>query len=65
MQPDYSREKVVAIEPDVAEVYVPLNISVSYAGQPGTPQPFLMIVTWVKRQGQWKMATDIAVPIPR
>jgi hypothetical protein len=29
MQPDYAREKVVAIDPNVAEVYVPLNISVS------------------------------------
>jgi hypothetical protein len=41
-----------------------LNISVAYAGQSGTPKPFLMIVEWVRDHGAWKMATDIALPIP-
>ena len=64
MAPDYSREKVVQLAPTVAQTYVPLMISVGYAGQSGTPKPFLMIVEWVKVRGQWKMATDIALPIP-
>jgi hypothetical protein len=64
MAPDYSREKVVMLSADVAETYVPLNISVAYAGQSGTPKPFLMIVEWVRDHGAWKMATDIALPIP-
>jgi hypothetical protein len=64
MEPDYSREKVVRLGRDVMQTYVPLNISVGYAGQSGTPKPFLMIVEWVKDGGEWKMATDIALPIP-
>jgi hypothetical protein len=64
MEPDYSRERVVQLSPDVMQTYVPLNISVAYAGQSGTPKPFLMIVEWVKDRGKWKMATDIALPIP-
>jgi hypothetical protein len=64
MAPDYSREKIVQLSPDVTETYVPLQISVAYAGQTGTPKPFLMIVEWVKDEGEWKMATDIALPIP-
>jgi len=64
MAPDYAREKVVQLSPDVAETYVPLRISVAYAGQSGTPKPFLMIVEWVRVGGEWKMATDIALPIP-
>ena len=64
MAPDYSRERVVQLAPTVAQTYVPLMISVGYAGQSGTPKPFLMIVEWVKVRGQWKMATDIALPIP-
>jgi hypothetical protein len=64
MTPDFSREKVVQLGVDVAQTYVPLEISVGYAGQAGTPKPFLMIVEWVKDQGEWKMATDIALPIP-
>ena len=64
MAPDFDREKVVMLSSTVAETYVPLNISVGYAGQSGTPKPFLMIVEWVKVDSAWKMATDIALPIP-
>jgi hypothetical protein len=28
------------------------------------PKPFLMIVTWVRTSAGWKMATDVALPIP-
>jgi hypothetical protein len=33
MEPDYEREKVVGLTADVAETYVPLKITVAYAGQ--------------------------------
>jgi hypothetical protein len=64
MDPDYSRFKAVGVTHDVAETYVPLNISVGYAGQTGTPKPFLMIVNWVRTPTGWKMAADIALPVP-
>jgi hypothetical protein len=64
MTPDYTREKIVQLSRDVMETYVPITISVAYAGQSGTPKPFLMIVEWVRDHGEWKMATDIALPIP-
>jgi hypothetical protein len=64
MAPDYEHEKIVQLSRDVMQTYVPITISVAYAGQTGTPKPFLMIVEWVKDHGEWKMATDIALPIP-
>ena len=64
MDPDFDGERVVLLSPTVAETYTPLKISVAYAGQPGTPKPFLMIVDWVRVGRSWKMATDIALPIP-
>jgi len=64
MEPDYSRVKTVSLTKDVAETYAPLNISVGYAGQTPVPKPFLMIVTWIRTPAGWKMATDIALPIP-
>jgi hypothetical protein len=64
MSPDYSKERVAGLSPDVAETYVPLLISVGYAGQTPVPKPFLMIVEWVRTPGGWKMATDVALPIP-
>jgi len=64
MSPDYSKEKVVGLSADVAETYAPLQITVAYAGQTPVPKPFLMIVEWVRTPAGWRMATDIALPIP-
>jgi hypothetical protein len=65
IDPDYSREKIALLAPTVAETYVPVDISVAYAGQSGTPKPFLMIIEWVRLpSGDWNMATDIALPVP-
>jgi hypothetical protein len=65
IDPDYSKERIAFLAPTVAETYVPVDISVAYAGQSGTPKPFLMIIEWVRvPSGAWKMATDIALPIP-
>lgn len=64
IDPDYSKEKVVALSRDVAETYVPVNITVAYAGQTPAPKPFLMILEWVRTPGSWRMATDVALPIP-
>jgi hypothetical protein len=64
IDPDYDKEKVVALSRDVAESYVPVNITVAYAGQVPVPKPFLMILDWVRTPDGWRMATDIALPIP-
>jgi hypothetical protein len=64
MAPDYAQERIVGLTRDVAETYVPLQISVSYAGQNPVPKPFLMIVEWIKTPQGWRMATDIALPVP-
>jgi len=37
----------------------------AYAGQAPVPRPFLMILEWVRMAQGWKMATDIALPIPQ
>src|SRR5215472_2364466 len=64
IEPDYDKEKIVALSHDVAETYVPVNITVAYAGQTPVPKPFLTILEWVRTQQGWRMATDIALPIP-
>jgi ketosteroid isomerase-like protein len=64
MAPHYDRVRTVGLTPDVAETYAPLDITVSYAGQTPAPKPFLMIVTWIRTSDGWKMATDVALPIP-
>lgn len=64
IEPDYDKEKIVALTHDVAETYVPVGITVAYAGQDPVPKPFLMILEWVRTPDGWRMATDIALPIP-
>jgi hypothetical protein len=62
--PDFSELKVVGLTRDMAESYAPLNITVSYAGQDGTPKPFLMIINWIKVGKDWKVASEIILPVP-
>jgi hypothetical protein len=64
MAPHYDRVKTVGLTNDVAETYSPLDITVAYAGQTPVPKPFLMIVTWVRTPDGWRMATDVALPVP-
>jgi hypothetical protein len=64
MEPDYTKAKVVALSGDVVETYVPVRITVGYAGQQAVPKPFLVLMEWVKTPQGWKMASDIAIPVP-
>jgi hypothetical protein len=64
LTPDLSRLKVVGLTRDVAESYAPMDITVSYAGQDGTPRPFLMVIVWRKVAKDWRVASEIILPIP-
>jgi hypothetical protein len=64
LQPDFSKLRVVGLTRDVAESYAPMTITVSYAGQDGTPKPFLMIIDWIKIGKNWKVASEIILPVP-
>jgi hypothetical protein len=64
LTPDLSKLRVVGLTREMAESYVPVTITVSYAGQDGTPKPFLMIVDWLKVGKDWKIASEIILPVP-
>jgi hypothetical protein len=64
IEPDYSKAKAAILGCDVAETYVPVQITVGYAGQTAIPKPFLLLVDWIKTPKGWKMASDIAIPVP-
>jgi hypothetical protein len=64
IDPDYEKEKIVALSRDVVQTYVPVSITVAYARQTPVPKPFLMILEWVRTPQGWRMTTDIALPIP-
>ena len=64
LTPDLSRLGVAGRTGKWAESYAPVNITVSYAGQDGTPKPFLVIVEWIKVAKEWKIASEIILPVP-
>jgi hypothetical protein len=64
LTPELAKLKVVGLTHDVAESYAPVNITVSYAGQDGTPKPFLMIIDWIRVGKDWKVASEIILPVP-
>jgi hypothetical protein len=64
LKPDFAKVKVVGLSPDIAESYAPLDITVSYAGQSGTPKPFLLIISWKRVAQDWKIASEIILPVP-
>jgi len=64
LTPDEQKLKVVGLTRDVAQSYAPVTITVSYAGQDGTPKPFLLIVNWLKVKTEWKVASEIILPVP-
>jgi hypothetical protein len=64
LAPDLSRLRVAGRTDKWAESYAPVNITVSYAGQDGTPKPFLVIVEWIKVAKEWKIASEIILPVP-
>jgi hypothetical protein len=64
IEPQYARVRTVGISKDVVQTYAPVQISVSFAVQNPAPRQFLQVVTWLKTGKEWRMATDIAIPIP-
>ena len=64
LTPDLSRLRVVGLTRELAESYAPVSITVSYAGQDGTPKPFLVIIDWLKVGKHWKIASEIILPVP-
>ena len=64
MEPDYGKQKIVGLTANVAQIYTPVSITVAYAGQTPLPKPFIVIMDWIRTPDGWRMASDIALPIP-
>jgi hypothetical protein len=62
--PDWAKLKVVGISSTVAQTYAPMKIAVTYGGQDPSPRPFIMIIQWLNTDGQWKIASEIILPVP-
>ncbi|TAL97781.1 MAG: hypothetical protein EPN73_05485 [Paraburkholderia sp.] len=64
LHPDWEKLKVTGISSTVAQSYAPMKIAVAYGGQDPSPRPFIMIIEWLNIEGQWKIASEIILPVP-
>jgi hypothetical protein len=64
LSPDLSKLIVVGLTRELAETYVPMTITVSYAGQDGTPEPFSDDHRLAQVGNDWKIASEIILPVP-
>jgi hypothetical protein len=62
-----NRHDITAVKPllwnSPATLFV-AKTAVSYAGQTPLPKPFLIIMDWIRTRDGWRMASDIAIPVP-
>ncbi|MFM0334401.1 hypothetical protein [Paraburkholderia strydomiana] len=64
LDPDWAKVRVVGISSTVAQSYAPMKIAVSYGGQDPSPRPFIMIIEWLNVDSQWRIASEIILPVP-
>ncbi|MBT2792790.1 hypothetical protein [Paraburkholderia strydomiana] len=64
LYPDWAKVRVVGISSTVAQSYAPMKIAVSYGGQDPSPRPFIMIIEWLNVDSQWRIASEIILPVP-
>jgi hypothetical protein len=65
IHPDCPKLKVVGLTDHSAEVYAPVEITAGAPGQSSKTYPVLMIIDWVKTSKGWRMASNIAIPVPQ
>ena len=65
IDPDYPSLKVVGLTDHAAQAYAPVKITSGGQGHDSKTHPVLMIVDWVKTPAGWRMASNVATPIPQ
>jgi len=64
LDPKMDELKVFEIEPDVAQLYVPITFMIAPAGQTAQPSRFLMNQILVKTPEGWKVSSILPIPAP-
>jgi hypothetical protein len=59
LQPDYQKERIAFLSKNVAELFIPAKISFPDRA----PFSFLVITYWTKIGRDWRLASDIAIPL--
>jgi ketosteroid isomerase-like protein len=64
LEPEAAALRFVFVQPQVAELFVPIIFSIGPSGQPAQETRFLMNQVLVKTDSGWKIASILPIPPP-
>jgi ketosteroid isomerase-like protein len=64
LDPDLSGMKVIAIDENVAQIYVPITFMIGPPGQPAQSTRFLMNQVLIKSKDGWRVSSILPIPAP-
>jgi len=64
LEPDWAAFRLVIAQPQVAEIFVPIDYSIGAADQPPQQTRFLMNMVLTKSASGWRVASILPVPVP-
>ena len=57
--------RIIELQPNVSEIYVPITFMIGAAGQTPQPTRFLMNIVTVKTAEGWKVSSILPIPAPQ
>ena len=64
LSPDFSNLRIVMLNDNTAQLFVPIKFNIGPAGQTAPDTPFLMNQTLVKTATGWRIANLLPIPVP-
>ena len=62
ISPDWDKERISFLDKNVARVFVPVAISLPVRP---VPTQFYLVAEWIKQGNEWKLASNVAFPVPQ
>ena len=61
VSPDWDKERISFLGKNVARIFVPVAISLPVRP---VPTPFFLVAELIKQGNEWKLASNVAFPVP-
>jgi uncharacterized protein (TIGR02246 family) len=65
LDPKSDELRIIELQPNVFQIYVPVTFVIGPAGQPAQPTRFLLNQVVVKTADGWKVASILPIPAPQ
>jgi ketosteroid isomerase-like protein len=64
LEPDAAMLKIIMVNQDVAQLFVPISFTIGTAGQPAQTTRFLMNQVLIKTNAGWRVSSILPIPAP-